>query len=326
MLSFVERHVVTCLLGAILVVFAIYEISVQFFAYTGDAFVETDVIFLAPEVSGPIAVLPVTDDIPVKAGDTIAQIERQPFEIAVNAAKAEVALDAQRIRMAEAAIAESTATIAAAQASLDNAVTEQRRAEALVRSGGVSAEVRDQADRDAKVAAADLTKAQALAAVSETLVSVRRAEQVAAAQTLAKANYDLSRTRLVTPVTGRVAPLAMRQGDYATAGRTVAAIVSDENWYIKAAVSERHLVNIRPGQTVLFTIGSEPWRLHRGTVRSVAPGISRAAGETGALPYVPLDVDWIRVPRRFPIYIDMGELPKQRRLYRGADARVLIWF
>lgn len=325
-LSFIERHVVTCLLGAIVAVFLVYEVCVQFFAYTGDAFVETDVIQLAPEVSGPIAILPVIDDQPVRRGDTIIQIEREPFQIAVDAAKAEVALDVQRIKMAEAAIAESTATIAAAQASLDNAVTEQRRAEALVRSGGVSAEVRDQAERDARVAAADLRKAQALSAVSETLVSVRRAEQVAADQTLAKADYDLSRTKLVSPVNGRVAPLAVRQGDYATAGKTVAAVISDENWYIKAAVTERHLVNIRPGQTVLFTIGNEPWRLHWGTVRSIAPGIARAAGETGALPYVPLDVDWIRVPRRFPVVIDMGALPKERRLYRGADARVLIWF
>ncbi|SJZ55866.1 membrane fusion protein, multidrug efflux system [Enhydrobacter aerosaccus] len=326
MLSFVERHVVACLIGAIAAVFLVYEISVGFFAYTGDAFVETDVIFLAPEVSGPIAALPVIDDTVVRAGDTVAQIEPQPFEIAVASAEAEVALTTERIRLAEAAIAEATATVAAAQASLKDALTERARAEALVQSGGVSAAAWDQARRDARVAAADLRKAEALASVSETLVAVRRAERVAAGQALDKATYDLSRTRLVAPVSGRVAPLVAHTGDYATTGKTVAAIVSDENWYIKAALNERHLARVRPGQTVLFTIGSEPWRLHVGTLRAVAPGIARNDADPRALPYVPLDVDWIRVPRRFPVIIDMGPLPAERPLYRGADARVLIWF
>lgn len=326
MLSFVERHVVACLLGAILAVFVIYEVSVQFFAFTGDAFVDTDVIFLAPEVSGPLAGLPVADDAAVKAGATIAEIERRPFELAVASAQAEVALADQRIQMAKAAIAESDAMVSSAKATLDNALTQQARAEALARTGDISTEGLDTARRDAAVATADLEKAQGLTAVADTLVTVRRAEQLSAARSLDQANYDLSRTRLVTPVSGRVAPLAMRMGDYASAGKPVVAVVSDENWHIVAAVNERNLVRIRPGQQVLFTIGTQPWRLHVGTVRSIAPGIARSATENGTLPYVPQDADWIRLPRRFPVLIDMGDLPARGRLYRGADARVLIWF
>ena len=52
----------------------------------------------------------------------------------------------------------------------------------------------------------------------------------------------------------------------------------------------------------------------------------RTPEPTGALPYVDPTTDWIRLPRRFPVEIDMGELPHNMPLYTGADARVLIWF
>ena len=326
MLSFVERHVVASILGVVVLAFLVYETSVCFFAYTGDAYVATDVIFIAPDVSGPLAKVVVGDDAPVAAGAVLAEIERQPFALAVAAAEAQVTLAAERIRLAQAAIDESTAMVSAARASLDNAERQQTRAESLSQTGDISAEALDAVRRDAVVAAADLQKAESLAAVAQTLVTVRQAEQATAAQSLAKANYELSRARIVSPVEGRVAPLTVRTGDYATAGKPVAAVVSDLNWHVVAAVDERHLARLRPGQNVLFTIGSDPWRPHWGTVRSIAPGIARSASEDGALPYVPLSTDWIRLPRRFPVLIDMGDLPVRGPLYRGADARVLIWF
>ena len=46
---------------------------------------------------------------------------------------------------------------------------------------------------------AELRKAQGLLAVADDMVTVRRAEQAAAAQSLAKAQYDLSCTRIVAP-------------------------------------------------------------------------------------------------------------------------------
>lgn len=326
MLSFVERHVVASILGAVALAFLVYETSVHFFAYSGDAYVATDVIFLAPEVSGPLARVAVEDDARVAAGATLVEIERAPFALAVAAAQAQVALAAERIRLAEAAIDESTAMVSAARASLENAQRQQARSESLSQTGDISAEALDGVRRDATVAAADLQKAESLAAVAQTLVTVRRAEQATAIQALDKANYELSRTTITSPVEGRVAPLTVRSGDYATAGKALAAVVSDINWHVVAAVDERHLARLKPGQSVLFSIGSDPWRPHWGTVRSISPGIARGASEDGALPYVPLDTDWIRLPRRFPVLIDMGDLPKRQKLYRGADARVLIWF
>ncbi|GGF70715.1 membrane protein [Azorhizobium oxalatiphilum] len=326
MLSFIERHVVACLIAAIAAVFLLYETSVRFFAYTGDAFVDSNVVFIAPEVSGPLAKIGITDDATVAAGALIAEIDPEPFRIAEQSAQAAVTLAAKRTKMAQEAIAESTAMVEAAQATRDNAQREQTRAETLAKTGDISDADLDSARRSATVADAELRKAQSLLAVAQGLVEVRQAEDVATASALDKAQYDLAHTRILAPVSGRAAPLTVRTGDYATAGKALAAVVSNDNWHIMAAVDERHLSRLKVGQSVWFSIASDPWRPHRGTVRSISPGIARTASEQGPLPFVPLDTDWIRLPRRFPVLIDMGELPKAAPLYRGADARVLIWF
>jgi len=326
LLSFIERHVVACIVGAVLAVFTVYQISALFFAYSGDAYIDSNVVLVAPQVSGPLVTLAVKDDSAVEQGDLIAEINRAPFAIAVASAEAEVKLAADRAKVAEVGIGESQASVAAAQASLDDAMREKGRAESLSRSEDISTAALDNAQRNALVGAAELRKAQGLLAVAEDMVRVRRAEEAAASQALAKAQYDLACTRLTAPVAGRVAPLTVRSGDFMRAGDPLAAVVSRDNWRIMAEVDERHLQRLRAGQTVWFTIASDPWRLHVGKLRAVAPGIARRPTSEGALPYIPLETNWIRLPRRFPVTVDIGDLAKTLPLYRGADARVLIWF
>jgi multidrug efflux system membrane fusion protein len=326
LLAFIERRVVACIVVAVLAVFGLYEISALFFAYSGDAYVDNNVVLVAPQVSGPLVTLAVRDDSVVKQGDLIAEIDRTPFAIAASSAEAQVKLAADRAKVAAVGIEESQASVAAAQASFDDAAREKGRADSLSHSQDISAAALDNAQRNALVTAAELRKAQGLLAVAEDMVTVRRAEEAAASQALAKAEYDLACTRITAPVAGRVAPLTVRAGDFMRAGEPLAAVVSRENWRIMAEVDERHLRRLRAGETVWFTIGSDPWRLHIGAVRAVAPGIARRPTSEGALPYIPLETNWIRLSRRFPVVVDIGELETRLPLYRGADARVLIWF
>ena len=326
MLAFVERHVVACLLGAVLAVFLLYEATALAFAYSGDSYVDADVILIAPQLSGPLSAVKPRDDFSVEAGGLIAELDKTPFALTLATAQAEVALAEQRVKMAEDTLAEDRDSVAAAAATFSDASSDRLRIEALFRTQDVSAEALDNARQKAEVASADLKKAQSVITVAEDLATVRRAERDTAIRKLDQAKYDVERTRILSPVAGRVAPLRVRAGDYARAGEPVAAVVSTEDWRITAEVSERHLYRLRVGQTVWFTIGSDPWRVHVGKVRAIAPGVARREAEEKALPYIPLDIDWVRLARRFPVIIDMGDLPKTQPLYRGADARVLIWF
>jgi membrane fusion protein, multidrug efflux system len=128
---------------------------------------------------------------------------------------------------------------------------------------------------------------------------------------VARAQYDLDRTVLVAPVSGRIAPLLVQAGDYLNSGHPIIAIVSDQNWRLVVNLPERILHGLKVGQPVWCYIGSDPWKIHRGEVRSIAPGVARSVNAAGILPYVDLNTDWIRLARRFPVEIDLGDLPQR---------------
>jgi membrane fusion protein, multidrug efflux system len=155
-------------------------------------------------------------------------------------------------------------------------------------------------------------------------VGVQTAIVHQAEATLAKANYDLSCTRVTAPVSGRIAPLIIRAGQTVQATSVTVAIVSNHNWRIVANIPNRYLPRLPVGQRVLFTVGSEPWHFYWGKVRSTAPGVARSSDPSRALPYVATETDWIRLPRRFPVEIDLGDLSKDQRLFAGEDATVFV--
>jgi membrane fusion protein, multidrug efflux system len=155
-------------------------------------------------------------------------------------------------------------------------------------------------------------KAALLAAVAEMEAAVARAQ------------YDLDRTVLVAPVSGRIAPLLVQAGDYLNSGHPIIAIVSDQNWRLVVNLPERILHGLKVGQPVWCYIGSDPWKIHRGEVRSIAPGVARSVNAAGILPYVDLNTDWIRLARRFPVEIDLGDLPQREQLFLGSDANIFL--
>ena len=183
---------------------------------------------------------------------------------------------------------------------------------------------RDAAVKAFAVAESNLQQSRDLHKVALQEVSVQTAIVHQAEATLAKANYDLSCTRIIAPVGGRVAPLVIRAGQTVQAGSVTVAIVSNHNWRVVANIPNRYLPRLPVGQRVLFTIGSEPWHFYWGKVRSTAPGVARSGDLSRPLPYVATETDWIRLPRRFPVEIDLGGLSEDQRLYAGEDATVFV--
>ncbi|MBX9700106.1 MAG: hypothetical protein K2X74_11765, partial [Acetobacteraceae bacterium] len=100
----------------------------------------------------------------------------------------------------------------------------------------------------------------------------------------------------------------------------------DGNWRVVANVAERHLPRVAPGRSVLVMLGSDTWRVHLGTVRSVGAAVARTPGPVGVLPYIEPQTDWVRLPRRFPVEIDIPGLATRIPAFRGGNARVLVLF
>jgi len=326
MLAWFKQRLALTVVAIVLLLYLLYEASQSFFVFTTDAYVTSDVVAIAPEVSGTLAELHVVQDQQVKKGDPLFTLDRNRFAIAVKQAEADRQVAQEQVTAAKDAVKEAQAVIKANQATLKDAEETLRRQRVLVQRGDAAQQALDNAERDANQAQARLEESQGALIVAEQLVRVRQAQVAAATQSLAKANYDLGQTARSAPADGYIAPFTARPGDYIHAGEDVLAVITEDNWRIVANLRESHLSSLSEGQSVSFMTGNTGWTIYEGTVRSLSAGVAREPVQQGVVPYVEPSTDWIRLPRRFPVQIDMGALPKEQRLFMGADATVLILF
>src|SRR5580704_11100530 len=83
-------------------------------AYTDDAYVRSDLVAIAPQVSGIVKTVVVADNQPVAAGDPTATIDPEPYQL-------DVALKQQQVASLEASVAVKTQMQTADAASVDAA-------------------------------------------------------------------------------------------------------------------------------------------------------------------------------------------------------------
>jgi multidrug efflux system membrane fusion protein len=315
---------VLLVIGGLLGAFVAYEAVTSVVAYTDDAYVRSDLVAVAPQVTGQIIAVHVHDNQDVKAGDPLVTIDPTPFQLAVAErlaqiaeAKAQIAADQDRIAVARDALAEAEAARALAQET-------QARTASLVRTQDVSQQTLDQAEERLRVAQSRVQSATTDIAKAQTGLAMHQAAQCRAEAALGTAQWQLARTRVVAPVDGTVNNLTVRVGDQARADDPLIGVVDAHAWRIIANYKQDYLRHLREGATAWVWLDSQPWHFHRGRIRSVARGISRSEDEAKLLPYVAPTTDWIRLQRRFPVTIDLVD-GDGLTLYMGADARTVIF-
>ena len=137
-------HIIGRTIGVAIVIGAvaagIYAIRLNFVRpRTDDATVRANIVGIAPQVSGPIVDLRVTDNQFVKQGDLLFAIDCRPYQARLDRARADLALtvkevEAQRktIASSNSEIARREATLAAATAGTNRSDQERAAAEAAV--------------------------------------------------------------------------------------------------------------------------------------------------------------------------------------------------
>lgn len=252
--------------------------------WTRDARVLSNVVEVAPDVSGLITDISVIDNQRVAKGDVLFVIDRERFKLAVE--------------QAQAAVAQNEAT---AKLSQDNA---DRDARVMSRdSSAISAETAETSRSKASEAAAAL--------------------QLARAQ-LATAQLNLQRSTVRSPVNGSVTNLTATVGDYATRGTGVLALVDQDSFYVYAYFMETKLPAIRIGNEAevrLMAGGTLLRGTVQGLSRAIAdPTTIRG----GLLASVDPNFEWIRLAQRIPVRIALDKPPADFELVSGMSATVVI--
>jgi multidrug efflux system membrane fusion protein len=304
--------------------FALYEITTSFLAYTADAYVESDLVALAPQVTGRIVAVHVADNQNVVQGDLLATIDPVPFRLTVDQRRAE--LDEARAQVAadQHLIASAQDTLVAATAAAKYAQETQTRLAALANAQDVSRADLDQANDAMRRADAAQDVAREAIASAQSTAAMHRAAQMRAEAALATAEWQLERTQLTAPTSGTITGLTVRVGDTAQTDVPLIGIVDANAWRIIANYKESYIRGFAPGDTAWVRLDSEPWRLHRAKIAGVARGVSRHPVPNRLLTYVAPTTDWIRLQRRFPVTLTLVDPPADLKLYMGADARVLV--
>ena len=182
--------------------------------WTRDARVRADVVTLSADVAGRIVSLAVQDNQHVEKGQLLLEIDPARYVLAVEHAR-------RSVEVAKAALGQSEATIVASGALLRQRQSEERRRRTLKDRAAISGEEWEKSSTDVAVAQAELLRNQAILGLAQANVQL----SIAA---LTQAELDLQRTRVEAPVTGYVTNLLTRQGDYATAGGALLALVDSD--------------------------------------------------------------------------------------------------
>jgi multidrug efflux system membrane fusion protein len=311
--------------GGVLGAFILYEVVTSFVAYTSDAYVRSDLVAVAPQVTGRIVAVHVTDNQTVKRGDKLVSIDPVPFQLVIAQRAADI--DAARAQ-ADAdrdAIAAAQDRLQSAQSALGFAQSTQDRVAALVRTSDVSRQDLDAANDSAQRAQAALAAAAAGVAESTMTHAMHVATLARAEAEMATAKWRLSRTDVLAPTDGTVNNLTVRAGDTAVADTPLIGIVDAHAWRIIANYKQSYLRGFQEGGTAWVWLDSAPWHFRRARIGGIARGISREESDSKLLPYVAPSTDWIRLQRRFPVTIFLDGPPPGNELFMGADARVVIF-
>ncbi len=239
--------------------------------WTRDGQVRANVVGIAPRVSGPIIRIAIRDNQQVKKNDPLFEIDPSDF-------KAQVDVATGQVQNAEANLKQR-------QQDLDRQTDLYKK--------HVSAEQDFQNAQDA--------------------FSAAQAQAVSAKANLELAQLNLSYTKVVAPVDGYVTNMNTSEGTYVTAGKQLLALVDTNSFWVAAYFKETQLPHLQVGQKAKIVIIGYENQPFQGVVRSIGWGIYVQDGSgsdaTGLLPSVSQTIDWVRLPQRFPVRLQVVEQP-----------------
>jgi membrane fusion protein (multidrug efflux system) len=281
-------------LVVVLLVALIWWLNARQYEDTDDAFIDTHIVNMAPQIAGLVIAIHVNDNQFVRRGQPLVDIDSADANAKLNQVQAQEA-------QAQTQYDEALATERGAEAQAMNAEADLDRYRLLQRTSpaAVAQQQIDQAvagDRNA-IAQRDSARAQ----ISGALAQIKNYKaQISTAQ------ISLGYTHIVAPITGTVAQRSVALGDYVTPGQELMAIVPLKIW-VTANFKETQLAHMHVGQHVTITVDACGDADIRGHVQSIQRGAGQAFG---ILPPENATGNYVKVVQRVPVKIILDRGPK----------------
>jgi len=327
------RKIILISLAVLLLMYVYYVAADRITPYSSQATIDTLLVQIAPEVTGQVTEVGVTDNGPVKKGQVLFRVDPEPFEIALRKAEADLAVALQGaevsavdIEVAQASLQKQRVDLAASR-QLGKIVIDLVNQRALAETNAIRArEDISKTQADVVRAEAELERArQNLGAAGYDNPKVQQA--VAAIQ---QARLNLTNTKVIAPADGVVTNLRLSAGQYVNQGQPLLSFIEHGPRWISAAMRENQLGNLAPGDKVLVALDDNPGKLFPGRVDSIGWGVTEGdEAPTGQLPDVQAANGWLREPQRFLVRIVLTPTDDGKAALAfgrsGAQANVMVF-
>jgi len=240
---------------------------------------------ISPEVSGEITELPVKEGQAVKKGDLLVKIKPDFYIASRNSSLANRSSAEANRSSADAQFKSSLASLLTAEANAAKAEAEFKRTTELFERKLVSDSVYDDVKAGNLVAKAQakVARAQADAAESQAKAAMHQVEMASAA--LKKAEEDLLKTTIYSPIDGTVAKLISEVGERVVgtgmmAGTEIMTIADLNEMEARVEVGEIDVVLVQRGQRARLEVDSFKDRKFNGVVTQIANSARTQAANT----------------------------------------------
>ncbi|MGE0231558.1 MAG: HlyD family secretion protein [Flavobacteriaceae bacterium] len=301
------------------------------FVETDNAYLKTDKVMIAAEVSGLVEAVPVHENQFVQKGDVLFRIDQRPYEIALAAAEAGLRNVRDEVLSLKASYRQKREELTLARANLDYAKKAYERQSKLAETRSVALTRLDEVQHDLDVAKSKIDVAeQEMAQIRAQLggdpdIPVEQHPRYLAAKAARdRADLDLQRTTVRAPLNGIASNIpdigTQVVGNGALSSPVMSLVGTDRVW-IEANFKETDLTYLRRGQPVTIRVDTYPGREWTGEVESIAQA---TAAEFSVIPAQNGTGNWIKVVQRVPVRISMTVQPDDAPLRAGMSSTVEV--
>jgi membrane fusion protein (multidrug efflux system) len=314
--------------AAVLIGLTIYVMGGRYVS-TDNAYVGAQKVLITPDISGKVINVAIREGQHVNPGDELLTLDRVPFQLALDQAKAKLNTARIDFDKAKTNLASLTTLADLAQKNVDLKQREVDRKTKLVASQAGS-----QADVDTSMAGLVTAQLQAQFTIQQrdtTLGSLlgdanlpleQFPEYAQAKAALDQAQRDLDHTTLRAPISGTATQVDNIQlGRFVAAGGPILSVIDDQAPWVDANPKETDITYLRVGQKASLAVDSFPDHTFQGTVIAVSPG---TGSQFSILPPQNASGNWVKVVQRVPVRIAFDKSEDVHLLRSGMSVNVEI--
>jgi membrane fusion protein, multidrug efflux system len=274
---------------------------------TDNAYVKANIVPISAAVTGRVIEVLTRDNQEVEAGTVLFRLDPEPYQIAMNGAKARMDVVRTEIQSMRAEYRATLQEAAEARSRIDFLEKQLVRQEYLKEKGMTRGDTYDEARQAVSGAKSRLENIRertnrVLANLSgdpnlPPEQSPRYAEARAAYDA---ANLDMTRSRIKAPFKGVVTNMKLQVGEYVEKGAPMFSLIESGPPWIEANYKETQLTYMSVGQVAKVVADAYPDTQWQASVETIA---SATGAEFAVLPPQNATGNWVKVVQRVPVRI-----------------------